>query len=45
MTLLNEPYREFERRQRRERRCRTAAWVCYVLACVFIGIGLGMLLH
>ena len=45
MILLNEPWREVERCQRRDRHYRIAVWICYTLACVLIGIAVGMLLH
>jgi hypothetical protein len=44
MNLLNEPWREAERRERRERVCRRLAWACYTAACVAAGVAIGMLI-
>ena len=43
MILLNDPWREVERRRRQARLCRILAWIFTSLAWVALGISLGML--
>jgi hypothetical protein len=44
MHLLNEPWREFERTQRRQENARLITAVIYGLACFLAGIALGLAL-
>lgn len=45
MTILNEPWREFERRQKRERLGRLLSRLTTFLCWVGVGLGLGIFLQ
>jgi len=44
ITLLNQPWREFERSQRRQRICRRLAIACWIAGWITLGLAIGKLL-